>query len=314
MAGMNNMSDIKEQQICNDITLELVQSLLKEKRAERRWRNIRFITWFSLILLIIWAAWKADYVSPAPLEGGYVALLQLNGIIEQGSDFSAETVVPALKQAFADDHAKGVILEINSGGGTPVQASIIHDAILLLKKKYHKKVVVVGEDSLASGAYYVAVAADQIYVNPNSITGSVGVIMKGFGFTDLLTKLGIERRVYMSGAAKDRLDPFLPQTPADIEKANQLLGEVQENFNRAVLEARKGKLHVDPATLFNGDFWSGTTALKYGLVDGLGNLMDVMDTEFKVSRYHDYTPSASILNRVAGSLGTSLGALVKMLG
>lgn len=312
---MNNMSEIKEQQpVYNQLSAELVQALLKERRAERRWKNFRFLAWFSLILFFIWFAYTSNYVSAPPLDSGYVALVNMNGTIEPGSDFSAETLVPALKEAFSDDRAKGVILDINSGGGTPVQSSIIHDAIMSLKKKYHKKVIVVGEDFLASGAYYVAVAADQIYVNPNTLTGSVGVIMKGFGFTELLNKLGIERRVYMSGIAKDRLDPFLPQNKSDIDKANQMLSEVQANFNNAVLEARRSKLHVDPATIFNGDFWSGTAALKLGLVDGLGNLMDVMDQEFKVSHYRDYTPSSSIINKMAGSFGTSLATFFKTLG
>jgi len=311
---MNNMSEIKEQPAdYNQLGIELVRALLKEKRAERRWRNLRFIAWFSLILLIAWTAYNANIVTPSALDGNYVALIRLDGSIEPGNDFSSETVVPALKQAFSDDHAKGVILDINSGGGTPVQSAIIHDAILTYKNKYHKKVIIVGEDFLASGAYYVAVAGDQIYVNPNTLTGSVGVILKGFGFTELLNKLGIERRVYMSGAAKDRLDPFLPQNKADIDKANQMLGEVQENFNNAVLAARRNKLHVDSATLFNGDFWSGTAALKLGLVDHLGNLLDVMDKEFKVSHYRDYTPSSSILSRVASTFGTSVAGFLKGL-
>ena len=117
----------------------------------------------------------------------------------------------------------------------------------------------------------------------------------------------------MSGIAKDRLDPFLPQSKADIDKANQMLGEVQENFNRAVLEARRNRLHVDPATLFNGDFWSGTTAFKLGLVDGLGNLMDVMDKEFQATHYRDYSPSASLFNRVASTFGTSIASFLKHL-
>src|SRR5579872_5652442 len=290
------MGDLKEQQaVYNQFSTELIQELLREKRSAKRWKNFRFFAGFALILFLIWLVFSSNEVSTSALDGNYVAFIQLEGTIEPNSDFSAATVIPALKKALSDDRAKGVILGINSGGGTPVQASIIHDAILTLKKKYKKKIVVVGQDFLASGAYYVAVAADQIYVNPNTLTGSVGVIMKGFGFTELMNKLGIERRVYMSGIAKDRLDPFLPQNPNDVAKANQILGEVQENFNKAVLDARRGKLHADPATLFNGDFWSGTTALKMGLVDGLGNLLEVMDREFKVSHYRDYTPSSSFL-------------------
>lgn len=312
---MNIMSEIKEQQpFSEQISTELVQSILKERRAERRWKNFRFIIWMLLVATLVWIAWGFNYISPPPLEGNYVALLRLHGTIDPDSDFSAEVIVPALKQAFSDEKAKGVVLDINSGGGTPVQAAIIHDAILYYKKKHHKKVVVVGEDFLASGAYYIAVAADQIYVNPNTLTGSVGAIMKSFGFTELLNKLGIERRVYMSGNAKDRFDPFLPQNKNDVEKAQQMLSEVQENFNKAVLTARGKKIHGDPAVLFNGDFWSGSTALQLGLVDGLGNLMDVTEKEFHVSRYYDYSPSSSFLNRVASSLGTSVTTFFKAMG
>lgn len=308
------MSEIKEQHtLPSQISADLVETILKEKRSERRWKNFRFIAWFLLALGVCWEVWNANFIGTQPLEGNYASLIRLNGTIEPNSEFSAEAVIPALKQAFSDEHAKGVIIDINSGGGTPVQASIIHDAIVAFKKKYHKKTIIIGEDFLASGAYYIAMAADEIYVNPNTITGSIGVIMKGFGFTELLNKLGIERRVYMSGKAKDRLDPFLPQTKADLEKANQLLSEVQENFNRVVLKARRYKLHVDPATLFNGDFWPGSVALRLGLVDSLGNLMDVLEKEFNASRYRDYTPSVSIFNRVAGSLGTTLGMFIKAM-
>lgn len=309
------MSDLKEQQsFYSQINSELMESILKEKRSERRWRNFRFFIWITLILGLALAAWNYDSISTPLVDGDYVALIRLNGTIEPGAEFSAESISPALKQAFMDEKAKGIILDINSGGGTPVQASIIHDYLLSLKKIYHKKLIVVGEDYLASGAYFIAVAGDQIYVNPNTITGSIGVIMKSFGFTELMAKLGIERRVYMSGDAKDRLDPFLPQTKSDLEKAAQLLAEVQENFNKVVLEARASKLRVDPATLFNGDFWSGSTALKLGLVDGLGNLTDVMDKEFKVMKYKDYTPSPSIFNKVAGTMGASLGTFLRALG
>jgi protease-4 len=235
-----------------------------------------------------------------------VSLIRLEGMIGPGEDFSAETVLPILKDAFSDTNAKGVVLDINSGGGTPVQASIIHDAIMDMKKRYHKPVVVVGEDVLASGAYFVAVAADKIYVNPNTITGSIGVIMKGFGFTDIIKKIGVERRVYTSGINKDRLDPFLPQNAQDVEKVKKVIGEVHDNFNQVVLEGRKGRLHGSPDELFTGDFWSGTSALRLGLVDGLGNLSDVLHNEFKVSQYKDYSDTGSVLKSMVGKLGTSI--------
>lgn len=301
----------------NDVTSILVHDLLKEKRATRRWKNIRFVAWFALFAYLIIGIFKymGGPTVSNPLGGGkYVALIRLDGMIAPGRDFSAEEVVPVLHDAFTDKDAAGVVIDINSPGGTPVQAAIIHDAIVAYKKKYHKRIVVVGEDLLTSGAYYVAVAADSIYVNPNTLTGSVGVIMKGFGFVDAMKKVGVERRVYISGNAKDRLDPFLPQTPEDQEKIKQVMSEVHDNFAQAVLEGRKGKLHGDPSTLFNGDFWSGQTAVKLGLVDGLGNLMDVTEKEFNTTTYKEYGGSTNLFKMLGGQLGSAFDAMVYAVG
>ncbi len=290
-----------------DIMTDLVKSLIKEKRSERFWKNIRFFIVLLIIVLIGFGIFHSGSTPNEPGEKGYVALIRLDGMIAPEENFSAQTVVPILKDAFKDPDAKGIVLDINSGGGTPVQAAIIHDAILDMKKKYHKKVIVVGEDMMASGAYFVAVAADKIYVNPNTITGSIGVIMKGFGFPDVIKKLGVERRVYTAGVNKDRLDPFMPQTPADVEKVEGVIKEVHDNFIQTVMEGRKGKLHGDNTELFSGDFWSGQTALKLGLVDGLGNLSNVMQTEFQTTRFKDYSDSGSMLKSLASQFGTSFG-------
>lgn len=291
-----------------DLTAALIRDFIKEKRSDRFWKNIRFFIGLLIVLAIIFMIFSVG--SPSMSQDGeskgYVALIRLNGMIGPGEDFSAENVIPLLKQAFSDKNAKGVILDIDSGGGTPVQASIIHDAIVDMKKKYNKKVVIVGEDLMASGAYFVAVAGDKIYVNPNTVTGSIGVIMKGFGFPDLIKKVGVERRVYASGVDKDRLDPFLAQKPEDIQKIQQVIGEIHDNFNQVVLEGRRGKLKADPKDLFTGDFWSGPTALKLGLVDNLGNLSDAMQNEFQVTRYKDYTGSGSLLKSLASQFGASL--------
>jgi len=289
-----------------DITTELVRELIKEKRSERRWKNFRFFLVILLIAAIGCFIFSASSTSVVDDERGYVALVHLDGMIGPGENFSAETVVPILKEAFSDKQAKGVVLDINSGGGTPVQASIIHDAILELKKKYHKKVIVVGEDMMASGAYFVAVSADKIYVNPNTITGSIGVIMKEFGFPDLIKKIGIERRVYASGINKDRLDPFLPRNEEDINKIRQVIGEIHGNFQRVVEQGRQGKLHGQSNDLFSGDFWSGEMALKLGLVDALGNLSDVLHNEFQVSGYKDYSHGQSVIKSLMNQFGLSL--------
>lgn len=302
------MQDLNDKEISS----VLVHDLLREKRADRRWKNIRFIFWFALIAYLIYNLfnWLGGNVSGnLPLDRKYVALIRLEGMIAPGRDFSAEELTPVLRDAFMDKSASGIIIDINSPGGTPVQAAIIHDAILSLKAKYKKRVIVVGEDLLTSGAYYVAVSADKIYVNPNTLTGSIGVIMKGFGFVDLMKKIGVERRVYVSGSDKDRLDPFLPQTPEDLNKIKAVMSEVHDNFAAAVMAGRKGKLQGDPAILFSGDFWSGQTALKLGLVDGLGNLMDVMDKEFQTTQYKEYGGTANFFKLLSGQMGTALDTL-----
>jgi protease-4 len=304
------MSDNESNKI-NDTSLsaELVHDLLKDRRRERRWRNLRFFAGFAVVVFLLWSVFSGG-PNTIETDGGegtdYISLIRLDGMIAPGASFSAEKVVPELRQAFADKRSKGVILDINSGGGTPVQASIIHDEIIKLKNQYHKKVIVVGEDVMASGAYFVAVSADKIYVNPNTVTGSVGVIMEGFGFSDLIKKLGVDRRIYKSGANKNRLDQFLPQDPADIEKIHTVIDEVHTNFNDAVLAGRKGKLQGDVKDLFSGDFWTGQTAVKLGLVDGLGNLWDVMQSEFHVSRYKNYSGMGGLLKSLANEVGATL--------
>ncbi|MES2216856.1 MAG: S49 family peptidase [Pseudomonadota bacterium] len=306
------MSDTDANKINNmDLTADLVKDLIKERRRDRCWRNLRFFAGFALFLVVVIGFFTSNSPSMSDSEPGagkdYVAMLRLNGIISPDSSFSAEQVVPQLRQAFTDKDAKGIILDIDSGGGTPVQAAIIHDEIVKLKKKYHKKVVVIGEDMLASGAYYVAVSGDKIYVNANTITGSIGVIMAGFGFPETIKKIGVERRVYAAGDHKDRLDEFLPVQADDTQKIHNVLDEVHTNFIQVVTAGRQGKLVGDTKEIFSGDFWTGESAVKLGLADGLGNLWDVMQNEFKVSRFKDYTAEGDIIKTLANKMGAMLG-------
>lgn len=306
------MSDINQ----NDLLNPLVNDLLKEKRSDRRWKNIRFFLGFCLLAYVFINIFNLtdNTAIPNGNEGSYVSFVRLDGMIAPGREFSAEEVIPTLRDAFRDKHAAGVVIDINSPGGTPVQASIIHDAIITLKNKYHKKVIIVGEDFLTSGAYFVAVAGDKIYVNPNTLTGSIGVIMKGFGFVDLMKKAGVDRRVYTAGTQKDRLDPFLPQNPEDLKKIQEVMGEVHKNFVAAVINGRKGKLKADPESLFNGDFWSGISAVNLGLVDGLGNLIDVMDKEFKTTRYKEYGGTPMFFKTLSGQFNSSLDSFLYRFG
>lgn len=280
-----------------NVEKEIVNVFLHDRRVDRRWRNIRFFFWVFIFLLyaVLIFGPRGTKFGQTPMTKPYVSLIRLSGIIMPNTYFSSRKVIPVLNKAFKDKKAKGVVIVINSPGGSPVQASIIHDKIMQLKKKYNKKVVVIGQDALASGAYLVATAADKIFVHKDTLTGSIGVIMSGFGFTDAIQKLGISRRVFTAGDHKDRLDPFKPMDPADKAKIHHLLNLVHQNFINDVLETRRDKLRGNQNELFSGDFWTGQQAVKLGLADGTGNLWDVLQQVFKVSHYKKYSSRPSFI-------------------
>lgn len=287
---------------------QLMDALLKDRKADRRWKVIRSFVWAFLVLLyavlIFTPGWHKGMTTDK--NQPYVSLLRLNGEIKADSLFSAEKVVPNLIRAFRDENAKGVVLVINSPGGSPVQASIIHDRIVQLKKKYKKEVVVVGQDSLASGAYLVATAADKIYVNKDTLTGSIGVIMSGFGFTDAIQKIGVTRRVYTAGTNKNRLDPFEPVTPEDKAKIKTVLDEVHQDFINDVVQGRGDRLKGNKDELFSGDFWTGSTAVKLGIADATGNTWDALQKEFNVSHFKNYSTKPSFVQSLLKGAETEL--------
>ncbi|OGT46960.1 MAG: peptidase U7 [Gammaproteobacteria bacterium RIFCSPHIGHO2_12_FULL_38_11] len=286
---------------------QLVNTLIAENKSARRWKNFRFIVWVLFVLFFAYLLVRPDSDTAGPVpHAPYVSLVRLDGVIMPDSLFSAQTVIPQLNRAFKDKHSKGVVLLINSPGGSPVQASIIHDKIIQLKNKYHKTVIVVGEDTLASGAYLVATAADKIFVNKDTVTGSIGVIMSGFGFADAIKKLGITRRVFTAGDSKDRLDPFEALNPQDIAKAQQVLAAVHQDFIDDVTTGRAGKLTGDPKTLFSGDFWTGTQATQLGLVDGTANIWTAMQDTFGTTHYRDYSPMPPIWEAVMHNVSSEL--------
>ena len=293
----------------NKASLErtLVDALLKDRKLNRRWKIIRSFVWALIVLLYAMLIFSPSHKNgDKDIKKPYVALIRLKGIIMPNSSFSAGKVIPQLNRAFADKKAKGVVIVINSPGGSPVQASMIHDKIVQLKHKYKKKVVVVGLDALASGAYLVATSADKIYVNRDTLTGSIGVIMSGFGFNNAIEKLGITRRVFTAGNHKDRLDPFKPLNPADAAKVHRVLNQVHQNFIEDVLQARRGRLHGKREELFSGDFWTGETAVKLGLVDGTGNVWDILKSQFGVTHYKDYSVRPSFLHTLLNGARTEL--------
>jgi len=288
-------------------------NILQER--DLRWKNIRIFLIGIMVLLSAAVYWfvgnKITSFGHAIVpDSDYAAVLRLSGPVDSESRVSAAKINPALATAFKDEKAKGIVLLINSPGGSPVQASLIHDRIVSLRAQYPtRKVIAVGEDMLTSAAYLIATGAPNIFVNPSTVTGSVGVISAQFGFPKLLHKLGIERRVYTSGENKGRLDQFKIAAPGDVSKLINVLGKVHEHFINSVLETRKGRLKGDAKVLFSGDFWTGEEAVKLGLVDGIGDLSTLIKREFGVEQTLDYTPTPSVFERLSSSFSLSITEL-----
>jgi protease-4 len=211
-----------------------------------------------------------------------------------------------LRSAFEDPGAQAVVVRINSPGGSPVQAGIVHDEILRLKALHKKKVYAVVEEICASGAYYVAVAADEIVVDKASIVGSIGVLMDGFGFTGLMDKLGVERRLLTAGSNKGMLDPFSPESPAQRAHAQAMIDQVHQQFIAVVRQGRGDRLKESPET-FSGLFWNGEEAIKLGLADKTGNLDYVAREVIQAEEIIDYTPQDNVAERLAKRFGAAVG-------
>ena len=288
-------------------TLErLAFATLAEQRASRRWRIFFRFAWLSLVAALLWTGMHKGGVTGANPSQPHTAVVAIKGEIADGADASAEWVVTALRAAFEDEGSQAVVLQINSPGGSPVQAGIINDEIRRLKEKHKKPVYAVVEESCASAAYYIAVAADAIYVDKASIVGSIGVLMDGFGFTGLMDKLGVERRFMTAGVNKGFLDPFSPQTKNQRAHAQTLLDQIHQQFIQVVREGRGKRLKETPE-LFSGLFWSGEQAVDLGLADGLGNLDYVAREIVKAEEIIDYTRHENVAERLAKRFGAAIG-------
>jgi protease-4 len=287
-------------------TLEkLVFATLNEQRLARRWRNFVRLAWLTFFVFI---AWFLISRNGTPTDGStpHTALVEIKGEIASGADASAELIVAALRAAFEDDAAQAVVLLINSPGGSPVQAGIINDEIKRLKAKHKKPVYAVVEESCASAAYYIAVAADKIFVDKASIVGSIGVLMDGFGFTGLMDKLGVERRLMTAGENKGFLDPFSPQTERQRAFAQTMLDQIHRQFIDVVKAGRGNRLKETPET-FSGLFWSGQQAIELGLADQLGNLDFVAREVVKAEAIVDYTRRENVAERLVKRFGAAVG-------
>ena len=301
------MSDEKvwERQALEHLLLEN----LKEQRRGRRWRTaVRLMTLVVFVGLAI-NLFDLDWGGKSAL-GKHTALVDLQGEIAPDSKASADAINASLKAAFESHESVGVILRINSPGGSPVQSGIIHDEILRLRAKYPEKPLhVVVEEICASGGYYVAVAGDKIYVDKASLVGSVGVIMNGFGVTGLMDKLGIERRAITAGKNKALLDPFSKEDPKQKAFVQEMLSEVHQQFIKVVRDGRGDRLKETP-DMFSGLVWNGAKSVELGLTDALGTVDGVAREVFKAPEVVDYTMKDNLAERVAKRFGAAMGESV----
>jgi protease-4 len=290
-----------------EVLEKLAFANLREQRAARRWRIfLRLLT----LAVIGWGFWIVMGMGASESEpvGPHTALIEIDGTIESGTGGSAEAVIPALQRAFEEVNSVGVILRINSPGGSPVQAGLINDEITRLRAEYPRKPLhVVVDEVCASGGYYIAAAADKIFVNKASIVGSIGVMLESFGLTGTMEKLGVERRLMTAGENKGFLDPFSPLSEQHREYAQEMLHEVHQQFIDVVKRGRGDRLKESPI-IFSGLFWSGAKAVELGLADGYGSIDTVARDELKAEEIVDYTQREGLSERLLKQFGGSFGS------
>jgi protease-4 len=285
---------------------KLLFATLEEQRAARRWRAFVRLAWLAFFIFLIWTlsykgAPTTDKTTP------HTAVVEIKGEIGPESEANAEFIIAAAKAAFEDAGAQGVVLLINSPGGSPVQAGIVNDELRRLKAKHSKPLYAVVEESCASAAYYIAASADRIFVDKASIVGSIGVLMEGFGFVGLMEKLGVERRLLTAGENKGFLDPFSPQTERHRVHAQAMLDQVHRQFIDVVKTGRGKRLKADMPELFSGLFWTGQQAVELGLADQLGSLDFVAREVIRAEELVDYTRRENVAEKLAKRFGAAIG-------
>ncbi len=299
------MSEGWEHRLIEKLSLES----LYEQRRRRRWGNFfKLLAAIYLFALLGFWIWSSEFSTDSTPTGDHTATVKIHGLIASDSDANAATLIEGLQKAFKDSQTKGVILDINSPGGSPVQADLIYREIRRLRQAHPKiPLYAVIADVGASGAYYIAASADKIYLNPASIIGSIGVLMNGFGFTAAMEKLGVERRLLTAGEHKGGLDPFSPLQEGDVTHIKGVLGEIHQTFIAAVKEGRGERLKESP-DLFSGRYWSGQKGIELGLADEIGDIHRVAREVIGAESLVDFTPKADLLTRFAERMGASAAA------
>ncbi|WP_353245728.1 S49 family peptidase [Limnohabitans sp.] len=287
-------------------TLEkLAFANLKEQQSDRRWKLGLRLAWMGIVIFVIWQVFSFGSPATSP-SFPHTALVTIVGEISSDTEASAENVMASMRTALEDPGSRALVLLINSPGGSPVQAGLINDEITRLRALHNKPIYAVVEESCASAAYYIAAATDQIFVDKASLVGSIGVLMDGFGFTGLMDKLGVERRLMTAGENKGFLDPFSPQTGPQRVHAQAMLDQIHKQFIDVVKKGRGDRLKDSPG-LFSGLFWSGQQAVDLGLADSLGSVDGVARDVVKAPDVIDYTQRENVAERLVKRFGVAVG-------
>lgn len=315
----NGIIKMEQKMAENNWEQQALQTLLRdsviEQRRRRRWGIFFKFVFILFIALFFGLAMHDDNKHTAILAEAHTALIKIDGPIMADTPANADSIVTSLNQAFKSKGTKGIILRINSPGGSPVQSHYVYNEIMRMRALHPKiKVYAVCSDICASGAYFIASAADDIYADEGSLVGSIGVIMDGFGFVDTMKKFGVSRRVYTAGDHKAFLDPFSPVKPGDLEYVQAMLDDLHNEFIDAVKKGRGDRLKPTK-DMFSGLIWTGEQAKALGLIDGFGSSGQVARDVIKAPKILDYTVRANYLERIADRVGMSTGAeFVKGLG
>jgi protease-4 len=298
-----------------------MKSIMDDRNKERNARNIRMVLLMLFFTPTVFIFGMYVYFMSKSVNGdgivldddrGYVSMVRLDGSIGGGSGVSAMQFNKLLELAFKDEKAKGVVLVINSPGGSPVQSALIRNKLVELKNKNtDKPLIVYGEDTMASGGYLIATGSNKIFTDQATITGSIGVIMDSVGITDALKKIGVEPRIYTAGTNKARMNPMKEVRPQDVEKFNDVLGTLHKQFITFVKDGRGDRLKGDEAELFSGDFWPGETAAKLGLIDGTSDLSSLLVKEYGTDAVFEYRYQPTLMEYIKSGVGVMAGEFAR---
>lgn len=294
-----------------EVLEKLAMAAVTEQRRTRRWGIFFKVLMFAYLIGVGFMAFYPTFKNKIDTgEGEYTAVVDVIGVIAENEAANAGTIIEGLRDAVEDKNSKGVILNINSPGGSPVQSAYVYDEIKRLKQSHPDlPIYAVVSDICASGGYYIASAADKIYVNQASMIGSIGVIMNGFGFVNVMEKMGVDRRLLIAGEHKALMDPFSPVKKDEIDHMQTLLNSVHDQFITAVREGRGEKLN-ETEDMFSGLIWTGAQGVKLGLADDFGSVDSVARDVIGVKKTRNFTPQEQLLEKITGKLGASMSKAI----